>query len=640
MFRYMALSWNAQSSRDATALQAVQHALRTHLPTWRTVFVQRGLVVYCPEIRRETGELYALDHDAGVLLGTVFERVPATSEDDVMRRAKLGPEESANIISTGGRRLVDFYWGCYVAFLYAAASETTYVLRGPMSDLPCLSTTYHGVTIYFSRMEDAIQLKLLRFSINWPYVRAYVAFKDPRTRETALNEVTTILVGECVERTESRVAKHFYWHPCEVSRSGLIDDPVAAQRLLRLTARLCTDAWASLHEAVLHRLSGGLDSSIVLSCLRGAASSPRVTCLNLYSRTPLGDERRFAQAMAQLTSCELVERERRSDLSLQVLRDIRMTSRPMRDFTAYESHGPEVQLARERGATAIFCGELGDAVFEQATAKMAAADFLWRKGFRPALLRVASNVAQYGNVSVLKVLHQAITSRWTAAPGHFWSDNLYGLSTGLDANRLTTPGELMTEEAFEEAKRTIERFVHPWLWFVDGIPASKLWLVSFLTPDACSDGPFLGLGDPPIIAPLSSQPLVELALRIPTYLSVDKGWDRAVARKAFAEDLPSEIATRTTKGSPALWLRELVRNNRSFLRDFLIDGALVDQRILDRKKLEMALIEAPTKSVSSDAVIVRLLYTEAWVRGWTREESRVAARADIPGAPCSQCGRS
>ena len=35
------------------------------------------------------------------------------------------------------------------------------------------------------------------------------------------------------------------------------------------------------------------------------------------------------------------------------------------------------------------------------------------------------------------------------------------------------------------------------------------------------------------ISPLFSQPLMELCLRIPTYVLTEGGWDRAVARRAF-----------------------------------------------------------------------------------------------------------
>ena len=55
-------------------------------------------------------------------------------------------------------------------------------------------------------------------------------------------------------------------------------------------------------------------------------------------------------------------------------------------------------------------------------------------------------------------------------------------------------------------------------------------------------------GDAERISPLFSQPLVELCLRIPTYVLTHGGWDRAVARRAFYDDLPPEIRNRRHKG--------------------------------------------------------------------------------------------
>ena len=53
----------------------------------------------------------------------------------------------------------------------------------------------------------------------------------------------------------------------------------------------------------------------------------------------------------------------------------------------------------------------------------------------------------------------------------------------------------------------------------------------------------------PVIYPLLSQPVVESCLKIPSWMWCRGGVNRAVARDAFRNRLPSEIIERTTKGS-------------------------------------------------------------------------------------------
>src|SRR6185436_11940153 len=51
-------------------------------------------------------------------------------------------------------------------------------------------------------------------------------------------------------------------------------------------------------------------------------------------------------------------------------------------------------------------------------------------------------------------------------------------------------------------------------------------------------------GSPEYVLPYYSQPVVELSLRIPTYLCALDGRDRAIARRAFVDDVPEKILRR------------------------------------------------------------------------------------------------
>ena len=89
--------------------------------------------------------------------------------------------------------------------------------------------------------------------------------------------------------------------------------------------------------------------------------------------------------------------------------------------------------------------------------------------------------------------------------------------------------------------------------------------------------------------PLLSQPLVELCLRIPTYVLIRSGRDRALARRAFANDLPAEIIARYAKGRADHHSRNILDANLAFVRELLLDGALVQKGLLNRTNLELYL---------------------------------------------------
>jgi asparagine synthase (glutamine-hydrolysing) len=176
----------------------------------------------------------------------------------------------------------------------------------------------------------------------------------------------------------------------------------------------------------------------------------------------------------------------------------------------------------------------------------------------------------------------------------------------------------------DEAECTKERFIHPWFKSAVGVPPAKLWMITSLPLELFGGGPFAQPTDPAFVSPLGSQPIVEVCLRIATHLTVNNGCDRAVARSAFLRDLPKEILTRASKGSPGPWMRTRVKQNRQFVREFLLDGLLVREGLLDKHRLAEALADQPTKSKFHEGVIIKQMYNEAWLRSWMQSDYATA----------------
>ena len=116
------------------------------------------------------------------------------------------------------------------------------------------------------------------------------------------------------------------------------------------------------------------------------------------------------------------------------------------------------------------------------------------------------------------------------------------------------------------------------------------------------------------INPLVCQPVIELCLRIPTYLHSARGIDRAVARAAFTADLPREIAGRIWKGAVDRHLQDMLVAHRPLLREVLLDGGLVKAGILDRKRLEGALSDVSVRSMSHASELFGHFCTEVWLQ--------------------------
>jgi asparagine synthase (glutamine-hydrolysing) len=586
MYRYVALIWNAADPAATTVANLIAARLRATSAAWQRVFDADNVTLFHSGVGGGACETRLLERSAGAICGTLF------------------PRESQPARVSDCRTLLERYWGRYVALLRDATTGAVSVLRDPTGTLPCFVTHHKGVNIVFSDLESCLALGLPRFSINWKFIAAYVPYSALQIRSTGLNEVTEIQPGECVRFGRGTLHRELLWSPLDAPRRGLIEDPATAIAAVRETVRNCVHSWASVHDSVVHNLSGGLDSSIVLSCLMDAPIRPQVTCLHYFAPASGEDERKYARLAASHCHAELVECPLDpARLELERLLHIRYTPRPW--FYIYDlEQGPvESRVAAERAATAIFSGSSGDGLFVQARAELAVADYLRNRGVSLPVLQVALNAARITRTSVWPILRRGISR-------HLERPVRNGLSE-MDVVRTLVP------HAVFEAARNDDSLIHPWLADIQGIPPGLRWhILSVSIPPAFynTSDRAMEVERTPV---LFSQPLIELCLRIPSYVWISGGRDRSLARDAFARDLPAVIVRRTQKGAIDRHNRKLMDRNEAFLREMLLDGLLVKEGLLDRSRLERLLSRA---SVALDfeynEVLRHHLCTEIWLRRW------------------------
>jgi hypothetical protein len=119
---------------------------------------------------------------------------------------------------------------------------------------------------------------------------------------------------------------------------------------------------------------------------------------------------------------------------------------------------------------------------------------------------------------------------------------------------------------------------------------------------------------PTVASPLCAQPVVELCGRIPVDVHFDGGRIRGLARRAFAEEVPEPILRRQWKDRPLLQLGEVIALNLPFIREQLLGGRLVKERILNRAAVEQALRLGPSSSSAIGSEILSHLDIELWIR--------------------------
>lgn len=604
MYRYLVLLWDDRARGACEVVGDIAGRLVHGVHDWARAFEAPGVAAFHAGADDGASRTLLLDRGTGVIFGRAFRRSDGTDAT----RMDYAPHsaECHEIVSSGACLLIQRCWGRYVALVRDPATGASWVLRDPSGGLPCLLTSYHGVQLVFSDLEDCLGLNLPGFSINWSYVRKWLVYPGLQVRDTGLEQVSEVQPGERLAWLGACLNRSLEWNPLLVAGSDRLEDADEATRRVRETVRASIFAWTACYPRILHNLSGGLDSSIVLSCLEDAPSHPSLSCLHYFGSGPGEDERMYARAMAAHVGVPLLEHELQvGEVRLERLLRLRPSSRPW--FYLYElEHGCfESDLAAGCGTCGLFSGGGGDGVFFQGRADLALTDYFIAHGPGPGLLATAIDAARLTRRSVWSMLLRASLDgvrrpRWRPIDPN-------------TADRGVLSAELCT--ACEDPAALLP----PWyesaaarraspgdLWHAQTIAVPPVFYPSF-PDDRC----------PERTMPLLAQPLVELSLKIPTYRWIARGIDRALARAAFESDLPPQIVQRARKGRIDRHVRQVLDANLGFVRELLLDGHLVREGLLDRMRLELYLNRERSPADHHYAAILQIhLSAEAWLRSW------------------------
>jgi asparagine synthase (glutamine-hydrolysing) len=595
MFRYLGFSWNPEHPAQAVIARRLEEAIQ-RAPGWQPALSGRALRVYTVGNRHGANGFHPLPLDRGVIVGRLFRRRDGPSESGDL---ELSPREGDKILKTDGQALVDDYWGRYTAVLQSSRRGAC-LLRDPSGALPCYLRNVEGVAVFFSWLED-----LIAFTpdapgprVSWEAVAALAAHGHLGGRRTALEDVSQVLPGQLTPLDESAHSPVALWSAVAIARKRVEPEPDIAAAQLRRVAMDCVHAWSSCYDAILLRLSGGLDSAILLGSLSAGPTGTRITCLNYHSAGSDSDERGFARLAARRAGVELIERERDAAFRLDDILAASRTPVPVTHVGRMDAGRIDAEVAAAHHARAMFTGGGGDQLFFQRHCTWPAADYLSVHGLGRGFVRASLDAARLGRVSLRQSMRRALadqgrrTVRWE------------GIGRSFTLGR---------REAID-GMRHPDRYIHPDLASAADLPIGKFHQVRDLIDPAGYYDPYHREAAPELVNPLLSQPLIELCLELPTWLLSHGGRSRALARRAFAGDIPREIAARQSKGGMEEHATTILRRNLSLARELLLDGRLVRAGLLDRNMVEAALACRLSGLGTHVSEIHHYIAIEAWLR--------------------------
>lgn len=487
-------------------------------------------------------------------------------------------------------------WGAFIAIHTDVAEDTIEVTRDPSGMASCYFARQGSEVWLFSDLNTALSAGLKAPAIDWNALAQYLACPHLRGRRSCLAGIEQISPGARLRLKKGQpLCEETAWTPwifTKASRARSYDETVG---MLRAVTVDCIAAWASRSGRILLELSGGLDSAVIAACLHKIGAD--FSCVTFASDDPAGDERAHARRVASHLGVPLAELQLDGG-------DARID--PQTPYaTAYPSSTPWGRLidgavcgaAAAEGADSIYSGGGGDNVFCYLTTAAPAADALRAFGPGPQFFEALRDVAGLHGASLWRAARYAVRKAYVMKPV-LLRRNFAFLSADAASQPLETP-----------------------LWLTDmprRVPPGRVeHAASIASAVSVSDGEERALNRP-LCYPLLSSPLIEYCLGVSSWMWVKGARNRAPARDAFADCLPSETLARRSKGDLTGLIAGIYAGNKNQITELLLDGRLAREGVIDR---EAAAARLKSDAPFRDASFTRLVWlaaAESWVQSWLR----------------------
>lgn len=612
MHRFVAVLWNPAAPEANARATSWINRLSRECSAWQTVFRRDGAQVFIPKGVEAFTAFDSHPDSRGVVIGRLFERgYEGRGRIDV-----LPADVCRRIERTLGDELVTAYWGQYVALWHDPKGDQTIVQRDPSGAVPVFRYNDRGADLLFAHAGDIAGLGIQGLSFNWTRIEAFLRHNYFTTDTTGICEFTELGAGKrLIRKSSGGLSEQWSWSAAEIAAAPDLRGLDDLRAELRETVTSCFTAFGSQFGRTLVQLSGGLDSSILLGVLKQAGCGD-VVALHTVAQGYEAFEARLARMMAAHTDTRFVTR-RLADMDggLRQILDIPLLARPDRQIMGAPANALIESVCSEFTIDAVMAGHGGDSLFlQRSAATHTLPDYIRLHGWTREVMGIAYDAAMLQQRSIWAVLNgglKAMRRRDDWDPYAF----LRAAPAGTTAPQPTQTQPAQTDDSAA---------LHPWLAAAKALPPGKATQVSHLV-GMYNYYAVLGYGlTRESVDPYLSQPIIEFALRVPTYQFCRGGVDRSLQRSAFADLLPSAIRRRTGKGFVNNHLLKGIERNAPFLRELLHTGELVKRGLLDRRAVDPLFSEESLVDGSALTLINSLSATEAWLHAW-RKSGALAA---------------
>jgi asparagine synthase (glutamine-hydrolysing) len=518
-----------------------------------------------------------IDNNNGLLLGTVF------------TKETYEPIKAFNK-SIKTTDLMNNYWGRFSGALYNSSAKKVSLVRDPLG----LETLYYmplkDGMLFSNKLVNLVDLLEEKPEINWHYFAEFLVEQNFLISKTPFNGITELLPGMHLQADlNGNIKQTFEWHiPTEK-----VTDEKAIEDMVFDTFKNSTHAWAKNNKKITLQLSGGVDSSSILCMLKHVVPNTEIQAVHYNdSKTVASQEIAYAQKIADECNIPLKIMDFQESKMFEPLPADWRPEKPTTGTHGYHTAQKFINIAQ---SSMILSGQGGDHVFLAPPPEESIADYWLDNGLRgiSTIMHEITSIYRTSWLALLKTNMRALKYYLLGKR----IPNQYAVSDMLApdfANQLKYESFYLTPylKKFTPAKaRQIEALYHA-VAYKDDI-------------------------DPIVTYPLLSLPVVEAALKIPTYLSIKDGYNRYYQRKATSRINPTQVIWRRDKGEVSASVIKGLQKELEPLIELISSGLLLKHGVIDKHWVQDRFNRIRHGDASELLPLFRIIGAELWFKQWS-----------------------
>lgn len=495
--------------------------------------------------------------------------------------------------------LLSQIWGNFI-FL-SLQGEKVEISRDPSGQFHFYYSSLPGdVLLFSSEISILYELIFPRPSYNWSYLTAFITQGTFISSQTPFQDIYELPPGCTLSVRSKEKETKTWWDPWSFYKPKTTPFP--------LVDHLCgsMSAWISPYQNINLDLSGGLDSSSLLFCLKKILKPHQtLKAVNIFHpEIRSSDESYYARKVCEANQIELVEFDASSTLPFSPANKLLLKpNTPTAALTHLLQEQSLFEKIKTTGSTLFISGHGGDHIFMAPPLINSLADYILEKGFGEFTKKM-KELALYYRMPFYPLLARNIQP----VLGYFFSC----FQTSFQ-KKIIKPS-WWHKDLYHQNN---VYFYPDYSQSVHGVPGKKEHIEHFFSALATISLEVRAHGNTTYY-PLLSQPIVELALAFPTYELYAKGYDRYPLRQAITNAFQTDLVWRRDKGNTTGVLQLGLQKNMNFILTLCLDGQFAAHKLIKKDQLEENIRALARGSREFLWPVINLISAELYLACWNR----------------------